>query len=116
MSIPLVSLGSSSPSDLAKAVSAACTSSGFLYITDHGISQSDIDQAFDISRAFFEDEQEEEKRKVAAEGINIGASPPYLRRREDNLADPPRLLFLSTVDGPSTGDAGSIQGPERRPA
>lgn len=81
MSIPLVSLGSSSPSDLAKAVSAACTSSGFLYITDHGISQSDIDQAFEISRAFFEDEQEEEKRKVVAEGINIGVSPPYLRRR-----------------------------------
>lgn len=73
MSIPLISLAdASSPAALAQAISAACRTHGFLYLTEHGIAQTDIDGAFASSRAFFEDESADEKERVRAKGTNVG--------------------------------------------
>lgn len=70
LSIPLISLSpSKSASVLAEEVSNACKTSGFLYITDHGIPQEQIDRAFKISSEFFEGEEQGEKEKV---GITVG--------------------------------------------
>ena len=70
LSIPLISLSPSKPATvLAEEVSNACKTSGFLYITDHGIPQEQIDRAFQISAQFFEGEEQNEKEKV---GITIG--------------------------------------------
>lgn len=70
LSIPLISLSPFKPATvLAEEVSNACKTSGFLYITDHGIPQEQIDRAFQISAQFFEGEEQNEKEKV---GITIG--------------------------------------------
>jgi isopenicillin N synthase-like dioxygenase len=73
MSIPLISLAdASSPAALAQAISAACRTHGFLYLTEHGISQADVDGAFASSQAFFEEESPAEKERVRAKETNVG--------------------------------------------
>jgi len=75
LSIPLISLLPSKPASvLAQEVSSACKTSGFLYITDHGIPQAQIDNAFEISSQFFEGEEQNEKEKVAITVGNKGVS------------------------------------------
>lgn len=122
MSIPLISLADASPAALARAISDACQSAGFLYVTDHGISQADIDSAFAFSSGFFEDEVEAEKERVRARGINIGvraqlpASSLSRALRWTPVADPGPTDRPAPVDDAAAGDARPVAGQEGRPA
>jgi isopenicillin N synthase-like dioxygenase len=59
---------------LAEAIARTCVDTGFLVITNHGISQTLIDGAFDAASAFF-DMDEERKRALTIGDLNIGYLP-----------------------------------------
>jgi isopenicillin N synthase-like dioxygenase len=66
---------SATPENLAKLVLDACSESGFFYLTDHGVSDNDIDAMFRLSQGFFAME-EAEKLKYRREG-NVGNIVSY---------------------------------------
>lgn len=67
------------PESLAKAVSSAASSIGFLYLKNTGLEKQAAD-VFDISKDFFLNESLENKEKVAMTTANMGYSRPGQER------------------------------------
>ncbi|KAG2188440.1 hypothetical protein INT44_001193 [Umbelopsis vinacea] len=80
--IPVIDFGSfeSDPKAVAAAVRSACESIGFLYLTNFGIPQSEVERAFSLSAEFF-DQPLEEKRKEEISSNNLG----YVGMRKEIL-------------------------------
>ncbi|CAO3683396.1 unnamed protein product [Umbelopsis vinacea] len=71
--IPVIDFGlfDSDPAAVAAEVRAACESIGFLYLTNFGIPQAEIDQAFSLSADFF-NQSLEQKRSAEITTNNLG--------------------------------------------
>jgi isopenicillin N synthase-like dioxygenase len=58
--LPTISLREyPTPESLAKPMLDACSGPGFFYLTDHGLSDADIDNIFGIAGTFFKYDEEE---------------------------------------------------------
>ena len=116
--IPVIDLGPYWSGDaaarqrIAEQVDWACENIGFLVISNHGIPQSLIDQAFSVSRAFFDLPSEEKGRSKPSNGV---APRGYHALATRNLArtlgqeTPPDLREQFFV-GPLTSRAGPAAG------
>jgi isopenicillin N synthase-like dioxygenase len=63
-SLPVIHL-SWDPQTLAERLRQAANTSGFFYLLDHGIEAEEIQQAFTLSKDFFENTPNEERVKYA---------------------------------------------------
>ena len=62
--LPIISLKAHpTPESLAGPLRAACTESGFFYLTDHGVSKETLSQVFALSKRYFLETSVEEKAK-----------------------------------------------------
>lgn len=53
--LPIISIAEhKTPESLANALYDSCTKEGFIYVSDHGIPQEVIDDAFALSARFFD--------------------------------------------------------------
>ncbi|KAF7729420.1 hypothetical protein EC973_004399 [Apophysomyces ossiformis] len=79
--IPVIDFGEfqSNPAKVAKHVLEACKSIGFFYMINHGVPETDIDQAFELAKSYF-DQSEEEKRKHLISEDNYGYSSLYTEK------------------------------------
>lgn len=60
--LPIISLADcSEPAALAPVIGRSCAEEGFIYVSDHGISQDLIDAAFSVAKHYFENAQPEDK-------------------------------------------------------
>jgi len=60
---------------LAKALYDACTVDGFIYLSDHGIPQAQIDQAFATSAKYFSQASPDDKIDLKS---NLGYTAVYV--------------------------------------
>jgi isopenicillin N synthase-like dioxygenase len=106
--------------DTAKALVAACRHVGFVYIKNHGVPQSDLDQAFAISKKFFDLPTEEKMKAPHPEGWAVyrGYSWPGLEKvsnalGEGNAGDEDAVKALREVsDYKESYDMGSDDNPD----
>ena len=65
MTLPIISLAEfNTPESLAEPLRAACLESGFFYLVDYGVPQETIDAVFELSRRYFLDNSDDEKRSI----------------------------------------------------
>lgn len=80
--LPVISLAKHKTLDtLAQALYDSCTKEGFMYVCDHGIPQSVIDDAFAISAAYFDANIADKKTHTVDLKDNTG----YTAYRQESL-------------------------------
>ncbi len=88
---------------VADALRAACTDTGFFYLTRHGIAESELDLAHDWGRIFFELPREEKAKcnYTPVGGKNPSANPDQETDQKETYSLPRPLLPGETEDHPS---------------
>ena len=92
-------LGGGSPADLVSALKAACTNTGFFYVTGHGVPQSVIDDAFEASRRYFAIPEEDRLDDVIDLRTRRGYVP-FGRAKQKNFDPDLKESFDFGVDLP----------------
>lgn len=93
--IPLIDL-SSPPHIISKEIESACLEHGFFYVTNHGISQSLIDEVFSQTKQFFSLPIEEKMKLLVNEkyrGFEPMSKDKYKGKEEELLKLPPSKVF-----------------------
>jgi len=103
--IPIIDIADSFSDDLEKRkkvaweIHKACVDTGFFYITNHGISQAEMDAHLDLAKQFFELPMEE-KLQLAPEKKDINLGYEVIAAQTLDEGSPPDLKegFISGLD------------------
>ena len=105
---------------LANEVYKACSEIGFLYIKNHGISQSDMDVLMDTSRRFFDmDDAEKLKIDISHSSFSRGYIPMYGEKNNEHSKGDKKETFDMAIevarDDPDFLAGNPVYGPNQWP-
>ena len=121
--VPILDLGDwiagGPPDDLVRQLDAVCTSTGFLYVRQHGIPRAVVDNVFDATRRYFARPMEERLRDKIDERFRRGFMPYGVTQHPGHKPDLKESYEVGVdlpLDDPDVVAGLPLHGPNRWPA